>query len=149
MKFREALMTTHLAKRVPFVAVLMVWTLLGPGATNDTGARIRPSTPATPAATAPHPDPNFYVFLCFGQSNMEGAGHIEAADRDVDERFQVMADFDDPGRGWTKGEWYRAVPPLTRRTKGISLVDSFGKTMVANLPKCIRIGVVKVGISGT
>jgi metallo-beta-lactamase class B len=104
-------------------------------------------TPATRAFAGP--DPNFYIFLCFGQSNMEGTGRIEEPDRLVDQRFQVLADFDNPGRGWKKGHWYRAVPPLTRRTRGISLVDSFGKTMVANLPKHIRIGVVKVGVSGT
>ncbi len=111
---------------------------------------------ATPAPTktqgqpqALHPDPNFYIFLCFGQSNMEGIGRIEEPDRTVDNRFQVLADFDDPDRGRMGGQWYRAVPPLTRRTRGISLVDSFGKTMVANLPKQIRIGVVKVSVSGT
>ena len=27
------------------------------------------------------PDPNFYIFLCFGQSNMEGGGTIEEQDR--------------------------------------------------------------------
>ena len=96
-----------------------------------------------------HPDPNFYIFLCFGQSNMEGGGKIEEDDLIVDPRFQVLADFDVPSRGWKKGQWYTAVPPLTRRTKGISLVDYFGRTMVANLPKNIRVGVVKVGVSGT
>ncbi len=95
------------------------------------------------------PDPNFYIYLCFGQSNMEGSMRIEEQDRIVDPRFQVLADFDVPGRDWKKGQWYAAIPPLTRRTRGISLVDSFGKTMVANLPKNIRVGVVKVGVSGT
>jgi hypothetical protein len=95
-----------------------------------------------------HPDPNFYIFLSFGQSNMEGGGKIEEYDLIVDPRFQVLADFDVPGRGWKKG-MYPAVPPLTRRTRGISLVDYFGRTMVANLPKNIRVGVVKVGVSGT
>lgn len=96
-----------------------------------------------------HPDPNFYIFLCFGQSNMEGGGKIEDDDLIVDPRFQVLADFDVPSRGWKKGHWYPAVPPLTRRTKGISLIDYFGRTMVANLPPQIRVGVVKVGVSGT
>jgi hypothetical protein len=95
------------------------------------------------------PDPNFYIFLCFGQSNMEGGGRIEEQDRIVDPRFQVLADFDVPSRGWKKGQWYTAVPPLTRRTTGLSLVDYFGRTMAANLPEHIRVGVVKVGISGT
>lgn len=104
-------------------------------------------SPATLALAAP--DPNFYIYLCFGQSNMEGGGRIEEHDRVADKRFQVMADFDVPGRNWTKGQWYDAIPPLTRRTRGLSLVDSFGKTMVANLPANIRVGVVKVGVAGT
>jgi metallo-beta-lactamase class B len=104
-------------------------------------------TPVTRAFA--DPDPNFYIFLCFGQSNMEGVGQIDEPDRTVEHRFQVLADFDNPSRGWKKGQWYTAVPPLTRRTRGISLVDSFGKTMAANLPKQIRIGVVKVSVSGT
>ena len=29
-------------------------------------------------ANAQKPDPNFYIFLCFGQSNMEGAAKPEA-----------------------------------------------------------------------
>ena len=52
-------------------------------------------------------------------------------------------------RDWKKGQWYDAVPPLTRRVRGLSLVDYFGRTMVANLPEKIRVGVVKVGIAGT
>ena len=36
------------------------------------------------------PDPNFYVFLCFGQSNMEGFPGIQEQDKTiVDKRFQV------------------------------------------------------------
>ena len=107
------------------------------------------SIACTTRAFADQPDPNFYIFLCFGQSNMEGGGRIEERDRTVEKRFQVLADFDVPSRGWKKGNWYDAVPPLTRRTRGISLVDSFGRTMVANLPANIRVGVVKVGVSGT
>ena len=103
----------------------------------------------TAARVLAAPDPNFYIYICFGQSNMEGGGSIEEQERTVDHRFQVMADFDVTSRGWKKGEWYDAIPPLTRRTRGISLVDSFGRTMVANLPKNIRVGVIKVGVSGT
>jgi Carbohydrate esterase, sialic acid-specific acetylesterase len=101
-----------------------------------------------PTASA-QPDPNFHIYLCFGQSNMEGGGKIEERDKTVDKRFQVLADFDNPKRGWKKGQWYDAVPPLTRRVKGLSPVDYFGRTMVANLPEKIRVGVVKVGIAGT
>ena len=104
--------------------------------------------PLTPTASA-QPDPNFHIYLCFGQSNMEGGARIEEQDRKVDKRFQVLADFDNLKRDWKKGQWYDAVPPLTRRVKGLSLVDYFGRTMVANLPESIRVGVVKVGIAGT
>jgi hypothetical protein len=50
------------------------------------------------------PDPNFYIYLCFGQSNMESGGRMEEMNRTVDKRFQVLADFDAPRRGWKKGE---------------------------------------------
>ena len=55
-------------------------------------------------------DTNFWVFLCFGQSNMESGGRMDDMDRTVDKRFQVMADFDAARRGWKKGGWYDAVP---------------------------------------
>ncbi len=93
-------------------------------------------------------DPKFLIFLCFGQSNMEGGARMEEMDRVVDKRFQVMADFDNPGRQWQKGKWYDAVPPLTRRIRGLTLVDYFGKTMVANLPDDYRVGVIKVAVPG-
>lgn len=99
--------------------------------------------------TSADPDPNFHIYLCFGQSNMESGGRMNEADRTVDKRFQVLADFDAPNRDWKKGQWYDAVPPLTARGRGISIVDYFGRTMVANLPEKIRIGVVKCSVSGT
>jgi len=33
------------------------------------------------------PDPNFYIYLCFGHSNMEGGRTIEEQDRIGDLRF--------------------------------------------------------------
>ena len=33
-------------------------------------------------------DKNFYIFLCFGQSNMESGGKMEEMDRTVDKRFK-------------------------------------------------------------
>ena len=46
-------------------------------------------------------DPNFYIFLCFGQSNMEGAARPEAVDLESPgPRFLLMpaVDFPDKGR---------------------------------------------------
>jgi hypothetical protein len=61
------------------------------------------------------PDPDFYVFLGFGQSNMDGAGRIEERDRTVDKRFRVLAPMDMPKLGRTKGQWYPATPRLPPR----------------------------------
>ncbi len=93
-------------------------------------------------------DSNFYIFLCFGQSNLESGGKMEEMDQTVDKRFQVMADADAPNRGWTKGSWYEAVPPLAAKGNGICLVDYFGRTMVAGLPEKNRVGVIKVSVPG-
>lgn len=93
-------------------------------------------------------DPNFYIFLCFGQSNMEGAARAEPQDSIVDERFQVLEAVDCPNLGRTKGNWYTAVSPLCRCRSGLSPADYFGRTMVANLPKNIRVGVINVSIGG-
>ena len=93
-------------------------------------------------------DPRFYIFLCFGQSNMDGAGRIEEQDQTVDKRFQVLAALDMPKLDRKKGNWYSAVPPLCRGTGGLSPADYFGRTMVANLPENIRVGVVNVSVPG-
>lgn len=93
-------------------------------------------------------DPDFYIFLCFGQSNMDGAGRIEDQDKTVDERFQVMAAIDMPNLGRKKGNWYPAVPPLCRGTGGLGPADYFGRTMVAGLPEKIRVGVINVAVPG-
>jgi hypothetical protein len=98
---------------------------------------------------AASPDPNFHVFLAFGQSNMEGFPGIEPQDRmGVDPRFRMLAavDFANPSR--QKGEWYDAVPPLCRSTTGLCPADYFGRTMVAGLPERFTVGVVNVAVAG-
>lgn len=95
------------------------------------------------------PDPNFYIYLCYGQSNMEGAGQIEQIDRtDIDPRFQMMAavDFSNPSRKMY--EWYEATPPLVRQSTGLGPTDWFGRTMVDNLPEDVRVGVIVVAVGG-
>jgi len=103
------------------------------------------SAPAV-SATA---DPNFYIFLAFGQSNMEGyPGTIEEQDKDVDSRFQMMAAVAFPGMNRVKGNWYPAVPPLCRPGFGLGPCDYFGRTLVAHLPSNIKVGVINVAVSG-
>jgi hypothetical protein len=93
-------------------------------------------------------DPNFYIFLCFGQSNMEGNARAEAQDSIVDSRFQVLEAVDCSNLNRTKGNWYPAVPPLARCRTGLTPADYFGRTMVANLPNNIRVGVINVSVAG-
>ena len=93
-------------------------------------------------------DRKFYIFLCIGQSNMEGNARIEPQDTTVDDRFRVMEAVDCPNLGRIKGNWYPAVPPLCRCRTGLTPADYFGRTMVANLLKKIRIGVINVSIGG-
>lgn len=93
-------------------------------------------------------DPNFYVFLCFGQSNMEGNARPEEADKTVDPRFQMMAAVDFPQAGRKMGQWYPATPPLCREGNGLTPVDWFGRTMINNLPADHRVGIINVAIGG-
>lgn len=93
-------------------------------------------------------NPDFHVYLAFGQSNMEGSAPIEARDRMVDSRFRVLAAVDCPNLNRKKGAWYTAVPPLCRCNTQLSPADGFGRTMVDSLPAKITIGVVHVAVSG-
>ncbi len=93
-------------------------------------------------------DENFYIFLCFGQSNMEGQGTIETQDKTVDARFQVMEAVNCSGLRRTMGKWYTATPPLCRCYTGLSPADYFGRTLVDSLPSNIKIGVINVSVAG-
>lgn len=94
-------------------------------------------------------DLNFYIFLCFGQSNMEGNARIEPQDTgNVNERFRVMATLDCPDLNREKGHWYAAVPPLCRCNTGLTPVDYFGRMLVDSLRGNIRIGVINVAVGG-
>ena len=95
-------------------------------------------------------DPNFQIYLCFGQSNMEGNATPEAQDyENVSERFKMMAavDFSNPVR--KRGEWYSAIPPLCRQGTGLTPADYFGRTMVEKLPDNVKVGVINVAVGGT
>lgn len=100
-------------------------------------------------ANAMAQDPNFYVFLCFGQSNMEGFPGVEEQDKGpVDERFKMLAAVDFPEQGRKMGQWYPAVPPLCRPGTGLGPADYFGRTLVEKLPKDVKVGVINVAVPG-
>ena len=96
------------------------------------------------------PDPNFHIYLAFGQSNMEGQGDVGSQDKTVDERFQVLwAANNGSCSGKTKGKWATAVPPLAH-CQGAKLgpTDYFGRTMVEKTDSKIKVGVIVVAVAG-
>ena len=94
-------------------------------------------------------DENFYIFLCFGQSNMEGAVQPEEEDlQSPGPRFLLMPAVDDAQRGRKMGEWCEAAAPLCRPNTGLTPADYFGRTLIATLPENVRVGVIHVAIGG-
>jgi hypothetical protein len=92
-------------------------------------------------------DPNFYVFLLIGQSNMEGMPQPQEQDRVTDERVKVLAYDNCANLARTYNEWYTAAPPLHACFAGVGPGDQFGKTLAAAYPQA-TIGLVPLGISG-
>ena len=92
------------------------------------------------------PDPNFWIFLCFGQSNMAGQAPIEEQDLAVSERFLSMATTDGADR--KLGTWRKAVPPLCRADANLGPADWFGRTLLDAVPEHVRIGIVSVAVEG-
>jgi hypothetical protein len=94
-------------------------------------------------------DPKFYIFLSFGQSNMEGHAKFEPQETvGIDSRFRVLQAVDCPDLNRSKDTWYTAVPPLSRCNTGLTPGDYFGRTMIANLPKDVKVGIINVSIGG-
>jgi hypothetical protein len=95
------------------------------------------------------PDPNFHIYLMFGQSNMEGSAAIETQDRVTNDRVKVMSNLNCTNLGRTYGNWYLASPPLNRCWSGLGPGDYFGKTMADGMPSTVTIGLVPAAVSGT
>jgi len=91
-------------------------------------------------------DPNFWIFLCFGQSNMAGQAPIEEQDLNVNDRYLSMATTDGTDR--KLGTWRKAVPPLCRADAHLGPADWFGRTLLDVVPDGVRIGIVSVAVEG-
>lgn len=101
------------------------------------------------AQKAKKPDPKFFIYLCFGQSNMEAGARPEDQDKgELNPRFQMLAAVDNARLNRTMGNWYVATPPINRPENNMGPVDWFGRTMVANLPEKNRVGVINVSVAG-
>jgi hypothetical protein len=104
---------------------------------------------ASLARVANAQDKNFFVFLCFGQSNMEGHVKVGKDHLSVDQRFKVLQAVDCPDSEKLKGEWYAAQTPLARCNTGLGPADYFGRTLTALLPDSISIGIINVSVGGS
>ncbi|HEY6915332.1 MAG TPA: sialate O-acetylesterase, partial [Paludibacter sp.] len=97
-------------------------------------------------------DPNFHIYICFGQSNMEGNAAIGTADKTgVNSRFQVMTVAPDDYQHLKRsvGNWYTALPPLCRWDTGLTPADYFGRTLTDSLPDSVKVGVIVVAMGGS
>lgn len=97
------------------------------------------------------PDPNFHIYIAFGQSNMEGTGSIEQQDKIVSDRFKVLWSAEDAScnKGASKGKWSKAHPPLAHCVNAkLGPTDYFGRTMLEKTNSHIKVGVIVVAISG-
>ena len=94
-------------------------------------------------------DPNFHVYLAFGQSNMEGHARIQPQDTiNLNDRFKVLQGVDCPSLNREQGVWYTAKPPLVRCNTGLTPTDYFGREMIKNLPDSIQVGIINVAVGG-
>lgn len=102
------------------------------------------------------PDPNFHIYIAFGQSNMEGHAPAEEQDMTVDENYLMMQTADGmrtaDGESKTVGEWYPAVPKLANsNTIGIGVCDYFGRRMLEIKKETnpdVKVGVIVVAVAG-
>jgi alpha-L-fucosidase 2 len=92
---------------------------------------------------------NNLVFLCFGQSNMQGNGSPEAIDQQgIDtKRFKKMYAANSYGED-KLGKWTNAYPPLCREGCGLTPVDYFGRYLCDSLAEQYKIYVIVVAVAG-
>lgn len=102
-----------------------------------------------PMVLVARPNPKFFIYICFGQSNMEAGAIPAEQDRDFNNpRFKFMAAADMPRYQRTIGHWYTAVPPICRESNNMGPVDFFGRKMIENLPEDYSVGVINVSVAG-
>ncbi|MBR3073940.1 sialate O-acetylesterase [Fibrobacter sp.] len=96
------------------------------------------------------PDPNFHIYIAYGQSNMEGnATNFTDKDKKEHPRVKMFATTSCPRLNRpTVGEMYPAVPPMFKCNAGLSPADWFGRHMADSLPD-VTIGIIPVAQGGT
>jgi len=99
------------------------------------------------------PNPNFHIYIAYGQSNMAGNGEIVPAEDQAQnpKNFLMLASYTASGndRGNNQsikaGEWYPAIPPMFHAFEQLSPADYFGRAMVDSLPG-VTVGIIPVAI---
>ncbi len=108
---------------------------------------------SAPASAAPNP--NFHIYIAYGQSNMAGNGEIvPSIDQATNPKnFLMLASHTanaSSRKGQTNqsikmGEWYPAIPPMFHAFEQLSPADYFGRAMVDSLPG-VTVGIIPVAI---
>lgn len=96
------------------------------------------------------PDPNFHIYIAFGQSNMAGAAGAAEPETKPYDRFKLLPSMDCPAKGRTMGVWTDATSQLANcdNPPSISVADYFGRTLVDSLPD-VTVGIISVAVGGT
>lgn len=103
------------------------------------------------------PNPNFHIYIAYGQSNMAGNGDIvPSEDQDkYKEKFLMLASHNanasqrsgKTNQSIKTGEWYTAIPPMFHPFENLSPADYFGRAMVDSLPG-VTVGIIPVAVGG-
>ena len=101
------------------------------------------------------PNPNFHIYIAYGQSNMAGNGDIIPAEDQAEapKNFIMLASHTanaSQRSGKTTqsikaGEWAAAIPPMFHAFENLSPADYFGRAMVDSLPG-VTVGIIPVAI---
>ncbi len=101
------------------------------------------------------PNPNFHIYIAYGQSNMAGNGDIVPSEDQAEapKNFIMLASHTanaNSRSGKTTqsikaGEWAAAIPPMFHAFENLSPADYFGRAMVDSLPG-VTVGIIPVAI---
>ena len=101
------------------------------------------------------PNPNFHIYIAYGQSNMAGNGPIVPAEDQATnpKNFLMLASHTanassrsgSTTQSIKTGEWYPAIPPMFHPFEKLSPADYFGRAMVDSLPG-VTVGIIPVAI---
>lgn len=101
------------------------------------------------------PNPNFHIYIAYGQSNMAGNGDIDPAvdQATAPKNFIMLASHTanasqrsgNTTQSIKTGEWATAIPPMFHAFENLSPADYFGRAMVDSLPG-VTVGIIPVAI---